>query len=91
MMFFTIGCISGAGYSGNRENTKNRDQKRVIIDAIHRIDFYKLNPLPNLPPRGQEQNLAPLGEIRKGVLNNKEEHVRQFTSRLLNSYLKLCY
>ncbi len=34
----------------------------------HDPTFFHLYPLPNLPPRGKEQNISPIGEIRKGVL-----------------------
>jgi hypothetical protein len=29
--------------------------------------YIHLHPHPSLPPGGKEQNLSPLGEIRKGV------------------------
>jgi hypothetical protein len=32
--------------------------------------YIVLNPLPNLPPRGKEFIISPLGEIEKGVKNN---------------------
>ena len=39
-------------------------------------DFLDNDPLPNLPPKGKEQNLSPLGEIRKGVIINKIDKIK---------------
>ena len=36
-------------------------------------NYFKLDPLPDLPPRGKVQkNLSPLGEMRKGVFAIKK-------------------
>jgi len=40
------------------------------------------NPLPSLPPRGKEQNLSPLGEIRKGV-KKKIKNIKIFVAEIL--------
>jgi hypothetical protein len=37
-----------------------------ILSPICEV-FLVNEPLPNLPPREKEQNLSPLGEIKKGV------------------------